>query len=329
MAANTGFIRTTTGSSTETSSGLNNTRISEVFNKNFLKHAVDRLVLGELVEQFDLPKNAGSMTMRFFRRGEANVDNVRTLTEGTPLTDYTLGTLEIVESTLAQYGDVAKISDTRVATDMIKQLELETERMGEEAALHVDTKVRDEMYTDLTAGGNSAQLIDLTAETAEADRVVELKDLDKAASILKENRAPTFPGGHYIAVVSPRLSYDLRSDDKWINVSSYSDKEKLYNGEIGRFFNVRVVEHTNPKEFDHNSGTGNGHACFVFGKEFAGTVKLAGSSSPMKPQLIINDKPDKSDALNQYVTVGYKLYVAAKVLNPKYGVLIKANKVTF
>ena len=33
--------------------------------------------------------------------------------------------LEIVEATLAQYGDVAKISDTRVATDLIKQLELE------------------------------------------------------------------------------------------------------------------------------------------------------------------------------------------------------------
>lgn len=329
MAATTGFIRTTSGSSTESGSGLNSSRLSEVFNKNFLKHAVDRLVLAELVEQFDLPKNAGSLTMRFFRRGEANVDNVRSLTEGTPLTDYTHGTLEIVESTLAQYGDVAKISDTRVATDLIKQLELETARMGEEAALHLDTKVRDEMYTSLTDNANSAQLVDLTASSTASEQVVELKDLDKAASILKENRAPTFPGGHYIAAVSPRLSYDLRSDDKWINVASYSDKEKIYNGEIGKFFNVKVVEHTNPKEFDHNSGTSNGHACFVFGKEFAGTVKLAGSSSPMKPQLIINDKPDKSDALNQYISVGYKLYVAAKVLNPKYGVLIKANKATF
>lgn len=329
MAALTGFVRTTSGSSTETTSGLNNTRISEVFNKNFLKHAVDRLVLAELCETFDLPKQAGSMTMRFFRRGEANVDNVRALTEGTPLTDYTHGTLEIVEATLAQYGDAGKISDTRIASDLIKQLSLETERMGEEAALHLDTLIRDEMYTEMTDSANSAQLIDLTAEGSAGDRVIELEDLDKAATLLKENRAPTFAGGNYIAVVSPRLAYDIRGDSKWINVATYSDREKIYNGEVGKLWNVKVVEATNVKEFDHNSGSGNGHACFVFGKEFAGTVKLAGSSSPMKPSLIINSKPDKSDPLQQFITVGYKMYAAAKVLNPKYGVLIKANKNNF
>ena len=328
MAATTGFIRTTSGSSTETSSGLDSSRISEVFNKNFLKHAVDRLVLAELCEKFDLPKNAGTMTMRFFRRGEANVDNVRSLTEGTPLTDFTHTTLEIVESTLAQYGDVAKISDTRVATDLIKQLELETERMGEEAALYLDNQIRDAIYTSMTDSANSAQLIDLSAESAAADRQVQLEDLDKAASILKENRAPTFAGGNYVAVVSPRLSYDLRQDNKWINVSSYSDKEKIYNGEIGKFFNVKVVEHTNPKEFTYDT-TETGQAAFVFGKEFVGTVKLAGSTSPLKPQLIINDKADKSDPLSQYLTAGYKFYCASKVLNPKFGVCIKASKASF
>ena len=73
----------------------------------------------------------------------------------------------------------------------------------------------------------------------------------------------------------------------------------------------------------------NNAAAFVFGKEFAGTVKLSGSSSPMKPQLLINDKPDKSDTLNQFVTVGYKFYSAAKTLNPKFGVMIKASKTSF
>lgn len=325
MAATTGFIRTTSGSSTETGSGLNSSRISEVFNKNFLKHAIDRLVLAELMEQFDLPKNAGSMTMRFFRRGEANADNVRDLTEGTPLTDYTHTTLETVEASLAQYGDVSKISDTRVATDLIKQLELETARMGEEAALHHDTKIRDEIYTEMGLSANSAQLID---KTGASTTTVALEDLDKAASILKENRAPTFAGGNYVAVVSPRQSYDLRRDSDWKNVASYSDKEKIYNGEIGKFFNVKVVECTNAKEFTYDTSS-TGVAAFVFGKEFAGTVKLSGSSSPMKPQLLINDKPDKSDTLNQFVTVGYKFYSAAKTLNPKFGVMIKASKTSF
>jgi len=315
MAALTGTITTTIGS------GLDSTRIAQVFNKKFLQHATEKLVLANTAEQFDLPRNAGSLTMRFFRRGESNVDNVRALTEGTPLSTYTHAAIENVEVALAQFGDVAKITDTRVATDLIKQLELETARMGEEAALHLDTQIRDVAYA------SAAQVLDKTTSGTLALRVITVGDLDKAATILEENRAASFEGNSYIAVVSPRQAYDLRRDSDWKNVSTYSDKEKIYNGEIGKLFNVKVVIATNPKEFTHNT-TYTGHAALVFGREFLGTVKLAGSNSPLKPQLMYNDKPDKSDPLGQFNVVGWKAYYASMVLNPKFGVIIKSDKTT-
>lgn len=310
--------------STASGSGLDSTRIAQVFNQKFLQHAENKLVLANLCEQFDLPRQAGTQTMRFFRRGAADVTNVRTLTEGTPISSFSHGTIENVEVSLAQYGDAAKITDTRVATDLIKQLELETARMAEEAALHLDTQIRDVMFTSLTAGGNSAQLIDKTANAA-GSRTITVGDLDKAATILDENRAQPLDGGAYVAVVSPRQAYDLRRDSDWKNVSTYSDKEKIYNGEIGKLFNVKVVVATNPKTFTHNTSF-TGHSAFVFGKEFAGTIKLAGSSSPMKPQLMYNDKPDKSDPLGQFNVVGWKAWYASMVLNPKFGVLIKSDR---
>jgi len=322
MAATTGFIRTSSGISTETSpnSNLDASRISEVFNRNFLKHAIDKLVLADIAEKFDLPRNAGTLTMRFFRRGEANVDNVRSLTEGTPLSTYTLGSLEEVDVSLAQYGDATKISDTRVDTDLIKQLELETARMGEEAALHLDTQIRDAAYAALN--GHATNEIDTTGR---ANKSITVADLDRAATILAEARTPTFGGGDYIAALSPRQCYDIRQDADFKNVASYSDKEKLYNGEIGKLWNVRVIMATNTKTFTHNT-TETGHAGFVFGRECVGTIKLAGSNSPLKPQLIYNDKADKSDPLNQFRIVGWKAYYASMVLNAKFGVLIKSDQ---
>jgi len=319
MAALTGVINTSM-----TAGNLDSSRISEVFNLKFLQHIEQKIVLANLVEQFDLPRNAGSLTMRFFRRGAANVDNVRSLTEGTPLTTFTHGTLENVEVTLAQYGDQTKITDTRVATDLIRQMELETARLGEEAALHLDTQIRDAMYTSLTDGANSAQLIDATTRSA-GSRGIKAADLDKAATLLSENDAKPLDGGAYVAVVSPRQAYDLRRDTDWQNVANYSDKEKIYSGEIGKLFNVKVVVANNPKTFTHNTSL-TGHAAFVFGKEFAGTVKLAGSNSPMKPQLIYNDQPDKSDPMNLYNVVAWKAWYASLVLQPKFGVLIKSDR---
>lgn len=340
---------TGTGSD-KASSGLNHTHIEAVFNRNFLKHAVDNLVLADVCEKFDLPQHAGTQTMRFFRRGEANVDNVRTLTEGTPLSAYTMTTIEKVEVALAQYGDLTKITDTRLMTDLIKQLELETARMGEEAALHLDTLIRDTVYTAYdtytqTLASGTGYFIDKNSTTA-ADRVLKANDLDKAATYLHERRAPTFEGGHYLAILSPRQAYDLRQDSLWQNVGTYSDKEKIYKGEIGKLFNVKVITTTNPKSLtaaidwnfdgDKTDPTGGGIVAeahgltfevgMVIGRECLGTIKLGGTPGPMSPQLVINNTPDKTDPLNQYTMVGWKAWYAAKVLNEKFGVLIRSEQ---
>lgn len=349
MAALTGVISAGTDAAPFTAGNLDSSRLSPVFNRNFLKHAEEKLVLAEVAEQFDLPRQAGAQTMRFFRRGVANVDNVAALTEGTPTTTFTHATLENVEVSLLQYGAATKITDTRSETDLIKQLELETARMGEEAALHLDTLIRDTAYAAyeaaaITASSTAGLFIDKNTDTA-ADRMLTAGDIDKAATMLMENRAPTFAGDCYIAVVSPRQAYDLRRDSTWLNVGTYQAKEMIYKGEIGKIFNVKVIVSTNPKtvtaaiDWDADGDVvtaasspqiADAHgltfeAAFVLGRECLGTIKL-GSNSPLKPSLIINDKADKSDPLNQFMTAGWKAYYASMVLNTNYGVVIRSEQ---
>jgi N4-gp56 family major capsid protein len=51
-------------------------------------------------------------------------------------------------------------------------------------------------------------------------------------------------------------------------------------------------------------------ASFFLGNEAFGIPALTGDD-PLSPKIVITDTPDKSDPLNQLVTVGVKLYFAA------------------
>ena len=75
------------------------------------------------------------------------------------------------------------------------------------------------------------------------------------------------------------------------------------------------------------SASGGIYRSLAFGDESFGTVELA-VQSPSKPQLFINDKPDKSDPMNQKMQVGWKSMFVGKVLNTAWFTTI-SSKTTF
>jgi len=144
---------------------------------------------------------------------------------------------------------------------------------------------------------------------------------------LKRNRAPMI-NGSYVLATDPRVARDLMRDSDWLNASNYGNKgQPFYKGEIGSIYGCRVVTQTNSfvskgsatdtDEFI-NSTTPNGGgtaatkdiiASFFFGNEAFGIPALTGDD-PLSPKIVITDTPDKSDPLNQLITVGVKLYFA-------------------
>lgn len=146
---------------------------------------------------------------------------------------------------------------------------------------------------------------------------------------LKRNRAPMLNGG-YVYATDPRIARDLMRDNDWLNASNYGNKgEPLYKGEVGRLYGCRVVVQTNSfvstaatatenNKFVYqtsSNGGGTGQtadviASFLFGGNAYAIPALTGDD-PLSPKTIITDTPDKSDPLNQLITVGVKLYFAA------------------
>ena len=319
-------------------------RLQKHFQKDLLAHAVLELRLNEFAKQVDLPQKAGSKTIKFGRKREANQANVQVLTEGNPGTlqkhkiDY-----EYVEVTLQQYGDVYEQSDIVSYIDLFNTLKDSVGTMGEEAALKADSVTRDVIVSGITLAAQKryaqglASYAALKSATTTAGALIGA-DLLKAATQLRVNRAPKF-GGDYVAVIPPQGSYDFFNDPKWVDVSKYAAAKQIFKGELGYWYGVRIVEAGNPfVESSAEDGTegafndsdlANGiYRTLVFGKDAFGVAKLAGTNSPWKPNVIINSAPDKSDPLNQITQIGYKLFWASVLLNQKFVVSV-SHKTTF
>jgi N4-gp56 family major capsid protein len=168
----------------------------------------------------------------------------------------------------------------------------------------------------------------LNTDTTAANTTMTASAVLDSMTRLKRNRAPLINGG-YVLATDPRVARDLMRDSDWLNASNYGNKgQPFYKGEVGSIYGCRVVTQTNSfvstgsgtagDEFVYQAtaaggGLGTGKdiiASFFFGNEAFGIPALTGDD-PLSPKIVITDTPDKSDPLNQLVTVGVKIYFAA------------------
>ena len=167
----------------------------------------------------------------------------------------------------------------------------------------------------------------LNSATTAADATMTASAVLDSMTRLKRNRAPLI-NGSYVLATDPRVARDLMRDSDWLNASNYGNKgQPFYKGEVGSIYGCRVVTQTNTfvskgsavdtDEFINTTSPNGGGvaatkdiiASFFFGNESFGIPHLTGDD-PLSPKIVITDTPDKSDPLNQLVTVGVKLYFA-------------------
>ena len=167
----------------------------------------------------------------------------------------------------------------------------------------------------------------LNSDTTAANTTMTASAVLDSMTRLKRNRAPMINGG-YVLATDPRVARDLMRDSDWLNASNYGNKgQPFYKGEVGSIYGCRVVTQTNSfvskgsatdtDEFINSTSPNGGGtaatkdiiASFFFGNEAFGIPALTGDD-PLSPKIVITDTPDKSDPLNQLITVGVKLYFA-------------------
>ena len=314
------------------------------FSKKLLPVAAHELRLAEFGTEAELPKNVGATTIAFFRPSEPTAANVKTLVEGVAPATPSNRTFDKIEATLAQIGDWAKITDIVEMVGLFDMLKQNTDGMGGDCALKCDTVIRDVLNavtTGLTVrrAGAAATAVALNADVATS--YMTATDLVDGRTALKRKRAPAIDGS-YVAVAPAEVTRDLMKDADWLDASKYSAIKQLFKGEVGMLYGVRVCEGTNPfiakgstteaneYTFDDTGAYGlvagaRIYTTQILGKGAFGVPRLAGTSSPHKPQIIIVDKPDSNNPLLQWVTVGWKAMWTAKVLNANWGIAFKSK----
>jgi N4-gp56 family major capsid protein len=304
------------------------------FSQSLLDHAVNTLILEQFAMKAELPKMAGARSISFFRLPIADANNVTTLAEGVPPTQARQYQLDRVDFDLIQYAEMARISDIAKATQLFDTVKQLTTTFGEEAALFCDTIIRNALL-DQTAGlnrryaQNIANFAALQAASIASSKLIDYDLLD-AATQLKNTLTPTINGG-YVAIVAPVGSREIMRDanNVWLAAKQYSDVKGLYKGEVGSLYGVRVTEATNPFRETTGAATegvyssaGTIYSAVVTGKSAFGVPALSGDK-PQSPKVVIVDKPDHADPLGQNVTIAWKAFYAAGVLNPNFGVIVK------
>lgn len=300
------------------------------YDKELIDRAEPQLVHDQFGQERDIPKGNGK-TVEF--RSYASLPKATTpLTEGVTPKGEKL-TVTAITATVDQYGDFVEYSDMLDLTAIDNNVVEATRLLGSQAGRTLDTITR-----EVLAGGKNVLYVPKRADGAEtavtsradltAECLLTVKDVFRAAAILKANNAPTFADGSYVAIIHPYVAHDLMMEagEAWMDIQKYKNPENIYNGEIGKLGKVRFVETTEARFFDNGEGAGEGMAVaatiFLGADAYGKTAITGGGLQTIVKQL---GSAGSADPLNQRATVGWKATKCAERLVEEYMLRVESG----
>lgn len=310
--------------------------VNAFYNRTLLDRAVALFIHTMYGQVRNLPKNAGTNTIKFRRYGNLTAATTA-LTEGVTPAGSALSVTDIT-ATVAQYGDFVTVSDVVDYSSQDAVLMEAAEILGDQGGDTLDQLTRDVLAagTSVSYSGSSNTA---TADVAAGD-VIDLNDIKDAVKTLKNNNAKRITSmvdpstgyntspvdAAYVGIVHPNITYTLKTLTGWVPVEQYGSKTKLLPGEVGKIEEVRFVETTNAKVFTA-AGTGSidVYATIILGMHAYGISRISGEA--MKNIVKPLGSAGSADPLDQRATSGWKATFVAKILNDNFMTRIESAQV--
>jgi N4-gp56 family major capsid protein len=311
-------------------------RVQTYFTPELLKALLYHLVLAKYGWTQKFP--AIGTTIRFFRPRGANTTGVAAIAEGVTPTTLSEVAVGYVDVPLSQRGALATVTDLVQAIDLLNTVQQYVKSMGADAALDLDTVIRNALVTALNdsnatytgafferfagtvntgvSSTDFATFNALTAANAQMTRARHLVNLTQ----LRASRVPLIEG-KYAVLVPPQVMLDVRKDVDWVSAATrMADGSIFKNDEIELDGGV-FIPHDNPwregATYKTYSASGANFGVLYLGDGAFGTPQLDNNKaggSPMAPRMNILTSPDKSDPLNLKTFIGWKAFYGAKAL---------------
>jgi N4-gp56 family major capsid protein len=285
------------------------------YNRNLLSRLLPMLVYTLFGVPKPMPANSGQTVQ--FRRFVSLAIPGSPLVEGVTPSSTNLS-MTSLSATPQQEGAFIEISDLVDLTAPDPVLIEAGALLGEQAALLIDSRVRDVLVAGTNvqyAGtGNAAR-----GDVAAGD-IVTATDFRKAVRTLQNNKvakltsivnASTGVGTQpipacYVAIIGPSTHFDLKGIAGFVPVHEYGSTAGMLPGEVGQLEDIRFVLTHNAKVFT-GAGTAGAdvYATLILGQGAFGVIAPSGVENIVKPFGAGNDP------LNQRMTTGWKAYFTA------------------
>lgn len=319
----------------------------------FLERLEANLVFDKYGEQRPLPENQGNQIV-WHRLNNPIAGTV--LTEAsTPGASVVSATK--VSATLVFYGDLRSVSDQVTATAVCPVVEETVQALGYGAALTKDNIIADLIgfASALSTGTTGAASVRLPSVFSQGfplyegnagltfwpgtgnltttllngyfSTIAAISHVRGAVTVLKTLNAIPFENNLYKGIIHPVISDYIRRDSTFPTWMAYNNLQAMTKGKLGVIERVDFEESSNALKESvlasawstgYVSGGGTFYGTLIFGKGAYGVTKLGAKDAKIN----VTTGADKTDPLNQYTLIGYKLAMAAKILNPSAGIIL-------
>lgn len=147
--------------------------------------------------------------------------------------------------------------------------------LGTDLAFKVDRYIRG----NITANANN--ILAGSNVSAKSTEILVGKELAKLAPRFEAAGVPPWDDGYYVALIHPFAKRDLWTDisaNGLVQVYRYQDSEKVYRGEMGKFYGMRIIASPFQPRFSNTRGISTsvtGTHCIGLAPEFAYGIEHA------------------------------------------------------
>lgn len=335
---------------TDASGATISTMIGNYYDHTFLERLEANLVYDKYGVQKPLPENQGDTIVW---HALLNPSAGYALADGS-IPGASAVSARKVSAQISWFADLRSVTDRVVATAVCPVVEETVQAMGYGAALTLDNIIADKVGFGSAASTGIANASSATfpsvfsqgfpvldgaanivywptsgiaaaMQNGRFSTVPAISHIRRAVTQLKKMNAMPFDDGNYRGIIDPVVSDAIRSDSNFATWMAYTNRAAMEKGQLGVIEKVLFDESSNAitvavlastySAFVSGGGTLRG--TLIIGKGAYGVTKMGGKDAKVS----VVSGPDKTDPLNQITYIGYKLGVAAKILNPSAGVL--------
>ena len=174
------------------------------------------------------------------RRGGRLIEGERIKTQGM--------STAMAQISVGERGNAIGMTEFLLQTSFYDQMSMASAHLGRDMTVVLDLEIRDAVLqtTNIVRGDGATVGVEAASRGLihAVNGIFNTRMVKDMVETLETNSVPKFDGDYYICFIHPHQARTLRDDDDWVNAQLYANTGGVFNGELGRYEDVRFISTT-------------------------------------------------------------------------------------